>query len=113
VLVRPKVFHNAKAGQFVMYMHIDGRLPGNKSRYSIASIGIATCDRVDGNYRYQRHVRPLGLESRDIGQYEGLYYALGSALTGWWPNANKYATARRLEGPWTIDVATGVVQRPV
>ena len=28
--------------------------------------------------------------------YDGLYYALGSALTGWQPNPNKYATAK----PW-------------
>ncbi|MEO7934610.1 MAG: family 43 glycosylhydrolase [Chthoniobacterales bacterium] len=152
VLERPKVFHNAKSGKFVMYMHIDGRLtPDNPSIYSVASLGVATCDTVDGDYEYVKHFRPLGLESRDIGQfidddgtpylifesrpskgfyiatlsddylsvekevcfiqspleggaivqYEGLYYAIGSALTGWWPNANKYATAERLEGPWS------------
>jgi beta-xylosidase len=151
VLERPKVFHNAKTGKFVMYLHIDGRLPGNKSRYSIARVGVAVCDTIDGDYRYVRSFRPLGRESRDIGQfidddgtpylifesrptqgffiaalsddylnvekevgfisapleggsivrYEGLYYVIGSALTGWWPNANKYATAERLEGPWS------------
>ena len=26
---------------------------------------------------------------------------LGSALTGWNPNPNKYATATKLEGPWS------------
>jgi len=26
---------------------------------------------------------------------------IGSALTGWNPNANKYATASKLEGPWS------------
>jgi hypothetical protein len=26
---------------------------------------------------------------------------LGSALTGWDPNPNKYATAKSLEGPWS------------
>jgi len=152
VLERPKVFYSKKTGKYVMYVHIDGRItPDHWSRYSIASLGIATCDTIDGNYQYQRHFRPLGLESRDIGQfidddgtsylifesrptqgfyiaalsedcldverevafikapleggsivhYEGLYYAIGSALTGWWPNANKYATAERLEGPWS------------
>jgi hypothetical protein len=151
VLERPKVFYNAKTRKFVMYMHIDGRLPGSPSRYSIASVGVAICDTVDGDYRYQRCFRPLGRESRDIGQfvdddgsaylifesrptkgfyiaalsedyldverevafiqapleggaivnYEGLYYAIGSHLTGWWPNANKCATAKRLEGPWS------------
>lgn len=152
ILERPKVFHNPKTGKFVMYMHIDGRItPDHPSRYSIARVGVAICDTVDGNYQYLRSFRPLGMESRDIGQfidddgtpylifesrptkgfsiatlsedyldvekeicriqapleggaivhYEGLYYVIGSALTGWWPNANKYATAERLEGPWS------------
>ena len=33
--------------------------------------------------------------------YDGLYYAVGSHLTGWAPNPNLYATAPRLEGPWS------------
>ena len=33
--------------------------------------------------------------------YHGLYYAVGSELTGWNPNPNKYATAKTLEGPWS------------
>src|SRR5579862_6931939 len=41
------------------------------------------------------------LEGGAIVNYEGLYYILGSALTGWFPNPNKYATATRLEGPWS------------
>src|SRR5258708_8847228 len=41
VLDRPQVFHNAQTGKFVMYMHIDGRLPGSKSSYSIARVGVA------------------------------------------------------------------------
>lgn len=39
------------------------------------------------------------LEGGAIVHYNGLYYALGSALTGWRPNPNKYATAPALEGP--------------
>lgn len=151
LIERPKVFHNRKTGKFVMYMHLDGQAPGHWSRYSIARVGIAVCDTVDGNYEYVRSFRPLGKESRDIGQfidddgeaylifecrpekgfyiaklsedymdvekavafigapieggaivrYEGLYYCLGSHLTGWWPNANKYCTAEKLEGPWS------------
>ena len=152
ILERPKVFYNAKTRKFVMYVHIDGRItPDHWSRYSIARVGIATCDTIDGDYQYLRSFRPLGKESRDIGQFidddgtpylifesrptkgfsiatlsedyldvekeicliqapleggaivhhEGLYYVIGSALTGWWPNANKYATAERLEGPWS------------
>ena len=151
VLERPKVFPCARTGKFVMYMHIDGRAPGSSSRYSLARVGIAVCDTPDGDYEYLRSFRPLGKESRDIGQfidddgtpylifesrpsrgfyiaslsedcldvegevcfiespleggaivhYEGLYYTIGSALTGWAPNPNKYATARSLAGPWS------------
>ena len=41
------------------------------------------------------------LEGGAVVHYKGLYYALGSALTGWNPNPNKYATAAKLEGPWS------------
>lgn len=41
------------------------------------------------------------LEGGAVVHYQGLYYALGSALTGWNPNPNKYATAAKLEGPWS------------
>jgi hypothetical protein len=155
VLERPKVFFNAKTKKFVMYMHIDGPLdPGETNpnlAYKLARVGIAVSDSVAGPYRYLRSFRPLGQESRDIGQFidddgaaylifesrptkgffiaklsddyldvaeqtafiqapieggalvhhDGLYYILGSGLTGWAPNANKYATARDLKGPWS------------
>jgi hypothetical protein len=150
ILERPKVFHNAKTGRFVMYMHIDGPLPGQTGGYNLARVGVAVSSKVDGDYRYLKSFRPLDHESRDIGQfidddgtpylifedrpfgfriatlsgdylnvekevcliplhleggaivhYNGLYYAIGSALTGWRPNPNKYATAKSLEGPWS------------
>jgi hypothetical protein len=41
------------------------------------------------------------LEGGAVVQYEGLYYVIGSHLTSWAPNPNKYATAPRLEGPWS------------
>ncbi|MFT3822506.1 MAG: family 43 glycosylhydrolase [Chitinophagaceae bacterium] len=41
------------------------------------------------------------LEGGAIVHYKGLYYAIGSALTGWNPNPNKYATSTTLAGPWT------------
>jgi hypothetical protein len=146
VLERPKVFYNEKTKKFVMYVHLDGH-----GGYKFASVGVLTCDRPDGDYQYLKSFRPLGKESRDIGQfvdddgsaylifecrptkgfyiaklsddyldvakevcllqapleggavvhYKGLYYAIGSALTGWRPNPNKYATATALEGPWS------------
>jgi Glycosyl hydrolases family 43 len=150
LLERPKVFYNAKTKKYVMYMHIDGPVNGSGSGYALARVGVATSDKVDGDYHYIRSFRPLGHESRDIGQfvdddgtaylifedrpfgfriaklsadyldvekeialipmhleggavvhYQGLYYAIGSALTGWAPNPNKYATATSLSGPWS------------
>lgn len=144
VLERPKVFYNARTKKYVMYMHVDD------ARYRVARVGVAICDKVDGDYEYLKSFRPLGQESRDIGQfidddgtaylifedrpfgfriaklsedyltvenqlclipmameggavvhYKGLYYVIGSALTGWAPNPNKYATARSLKGPWS------------
>jgi hypothetical protein len=41
------------------------------------------------------------LEGGAIVHYKGLYYVLGSHLSGWSPNPNVYATARTLEGPWS------------
>lgn len=139
------MFYNEKTKKYVMYMHLDD------ARYRLARVGVATCDTVDGDYKYLKSFRPLGHESRDIGQfidddgsaylifedrpvggfhiarlsddyldvekdmslirapleggavvhYKDLYYVIGSALTGWRPNPNKYATAPTLEGPWT------------
>jgi hypothetical protein len=155
VLERPKVYYNAKTKKFVMWMHIDGPENPNetdgRNAYQLARVGIAVSDTVDGNYQFVRTFRPLGKESRDIGQfvdddgtaylifecrpsqgfyiarltedhmdiaeetgfiqspleggalvhYEGLYYLIGSALTGWNPNPNKFATATSLKGPWS------------
>jgi hypothetical protein len=144
VLERPKVFYNARTKKFVMYVHLDS------ANYSRAEVGVATSDAVDGPYVPHSHFRPLGRESRDIGQFidddgtaylifedrpngwhiaklsedfltvekdvclikmameggalvnlNGLYYAIGSHLTGWNANPNLYATAKSLEGPWS------------
>ena len=148
VLERPKVFYNVKTNKYVMYAHIDN---GN---YEFANVAVFTCDTVDGDYQFVRNFRPLGLQSRDIGQfidddgsaylifedrpngfhiaelsddyltvekdihlfpkaqggaleggclvhYKGIYYVIGSQMTWWNPNPNKYATATHLEGPWS------------
>lgn len=63
ILERPKVFYNRHTKTFVMYMHLDG--PG----YKLARVAIATSKQVDGQYKYVRSFRPLGQESRDIGQF--------------------------------------------
>ena len=151
VLERPKVYHNAATGKFVMYAHVDD------ASYRLARVGVFVSDTVDGDYRFVRSFRPLGQESRDIGQFidadgsaylifearptggffiaklsadfldvaektcfvkapleggavchvGGTYYCVGSHMTGWAPNANQYATAATLSGPWSAfrDVA--------
>lgn len=144
VLERPKVFYNKQTKKFVMYMHIDN------SSYKVAQVAVAVADKPNGKFKYVKRFRPLGHESRDIGQfidddgspylvfedrpfgfriaglsndymnvgkemslipahmeggaivhYQGLYYAIGSQLTGWNPNPNKFTTAVSLEGPWS------------
>lgn len=144
VLERPKVYYNARTKKFVMYMHIDS------ADYKAARVGTAVADAPEGPYTFVRSWRPLGHQSRDIGQFidddgtaylifedrpngfhiarlsddyldvvesvalikasieggaivkhDGLYYCVGSKLTGWAPNANKYATATNLAGPWS------------
>ncbi len=41
------------------------------------------------------------LEGGALVHYGGLYYVVGSHMTGWRPNPNVYATAPSLTGPWT------------
>ena len=62
VLERPKVFVSS-AGKFVMYAHLDN------ADYKVARVALFVADTIDGEYRYQRSFRPLGKESRDIGQF--------------------------------------------
>lgn len=144
ILERPKVFYNKPTHKYVMYAHIDGH------GYSYASVAVFVCNTIDGNYRYIKSFRPLGHQSRDIGEYtgtsgkayllfedrpsgfrivqlssnylsikrniclipyhleglglvhyHGLYYVMGSHLTGWRSNPNVYATAKSLAGPWS------------
>jgi Glycosyl hydrolases family 43 len=44
---------------------------------------------------------PMHMEGGALVHYQGLYYAIGSSLSGWNANPNKYATAKSLEGPWS------------
>jgi len=44
---------------------------------------------------------PKHMEGGALVHYKGLYYAIGSALTGWNPNPNRFATATNLAGPWS------------
>jgi hypothetical protein len=69
ILERPKAFYCAKTKKFVMYMHIDGPESFQSTGYDLARVGVAVCDTVDGDYKYLKSFRPLGHESRDIGQF--------------------------------------------
>jgi len=146
VLERPKVYYSPATHKFVMYMHLDD------AHYKYAHVGVAESASITGPFHFVSSFRPLGLESRDIGQFvdddgqaylifesrpsggfyvarlspdrlsvekpavvflhapleggalvhsHGLYYALGSHMSGWAPNPNVYATAPKLSGPWT------------
>ncbi|HEY4108807.1 DUF2264 domain-containing protein [Puia sp.] len=44
---------------------------------------------------------PQHMEGGAVVHYGGLYYAIGSRLTGWRANPNVYATSTSLEGPWS------------
>ncbi len=63
VLERPKVYYSPKTHKFVMYMHLDN------AHYSYAHVGVAESNRITGPYHFVRSFQPLGLQSRDIGQF--------------------------------------------
>ena len=63
VMERPKVFYNQKDKKYVMYFHLDN------SKYKVAKVGIAVSDRPFGPFNFVKSFRPLGHESRDIGQF--------------------------------------------
>lgn len=44
---------------------------------------------------------PAPLEGGALVHLGGLYYVVGSHMTGWRPNPNVYATAPAITGPWT------------
>jgi hypothetical protein len=62
---RAKILHNTRTGQFVMWMHFEGKNP-----YKIAEVAYATCNTIGGNYTFQSHFRPMDLDSRDINVYQ-------------------------------------------
>lgn len=78
VLERPKVFYNVTTNKYVMYFHIDMPDPVTH-RYKLAEVGVAICDKPDGKFQFVKRFRPLGCESRDIGQFiddDGLAYLI-------------------------------------
>ena len=55
---------------------------------------------------------PSRLEGGALVKYDGLYYIIGSWMSGWTPNPNQYATAPSLAGPWSAfkDIAPPAVK---
>jgi hypothetical protein len=65
VIERAKILHNTRTGQFVMWMHFEG-----KNAYTIAEVAYATCNTIGGDYTFQSHFRPLDIDSRDLNVYQ-------------------------------------------
>jgi beta-galactosidase len=62
VMERPKVLHNAKTGQYVMWFHLELRGRG----YSAARAALAISDKAAGPYQFVKSLRPNGNMSRDM-----------------------------------------------
>ena len=62
VMERPKVLHNEKTGQYVMWFHLELKGQG----YRAARAAVATSDTIAGPYQFVRSFRPNGNMSRDM-----------------------------------------------
>jgi len=62
---RAKILHNTKTGKFVMWMHYEGH-----NAYNVAEVAYATADAIDGDFVFQDHFQPLGIDSRDLNVYQ-------------------------------------------
>lgn len=65
VVERAKILRNPHTGKFVMWMHFEGH-----NAYSVAEVAWAESDRIDGDFKFQGHFRPLNLDSRDLNVYQ-------------------------------------------
>ncbi|WP_242088184.1 glycoside hydrolase family 43 protein [Curtobacterium sp. DN_7.5] len=52
ILERPKVIHNARTGQWVMWVHADGPTATSDAQYAKAQAGVAVSDSPTGPFRY-------------------------------------------------------------
>ncbi len=74
---RPKIIHNKRTGQFIMWMHKEGG-----DNYAQARAAVAVADRIDEDYRYLGSFRPLNHMSRDSTAFvddDGAAYFLSAA----------------------------------
>lgn len=76
VVERPKLLHNTTTGQFVLWVHYEGW-----NAYATSEVGYATSSTIGGNYTWQGHYRPLGLDSKDMNVFkdtDGKAYMISS-----------------------------------
>jgi len=95
---RPLDHESRDIGQFVdddgtAYLIFEDRPYG----FRIARLAAADYMSIDK----EMCLIPQHMEGGAIVRFGGLYYSIGSALTGWRANPNVYATAPSLEGPWS------------
>ena len=65
VVERAKILRNPRTGKYVMWMHYEGH-----NAYSVAEVAWATSDKIDGDFKFQGHYRPMELDSRDLNVYQ-------------------------------------------
>ena len=66
IMERPKVLHNSRTGQYVMWFHLELKGQG----YKAARVGVAVSKKPQGPYIYLRSFRPDGEMSRDMTLFQ-------------------------------------------
>ncbi|HTC21690.1 MAG TPA: RICIN domain-containing protein, partial [bacterium] len=90
---RAKILYNASTNQYVMWMHYE-----DHNAYNVAEVAYATCSTIGGNYTFQNHFQPMGIDSRDMDVYQdtdGTAYLLCST------NGNQNITIFQLDPTYT------------
>jgi hypothetical protein len=96
VVERPKLLHNTATGQFVLWVHYEGW-----NAYATSEVGYATSSTIGGNYTWQGHFRPLGLDSKDMNVFkdtDGKAYMISSITN------NSQVTIMELNSSYTAHV---------
>lgn len=65
VVERAKILRSPHTGKYVIWMHYEGH-----NAYNVAEVAWATADRIDGDFKFQGHFRPMDLDSRDLNVYQ-------------------------------------------
>lgn len=65
VVERAKILRSPRTGKYVIWMHYEGH-----DAYNVAEVAWATSDRIDGDFKFQGHFRPMDLDSRDLNVYQ-------------------------------------------